>query len=432
MEAAGMAVPLENDADAWRSSARRNDRYRKELSPLMRILYTAMKYDYGRPEQGLSFEHCNFYHSLLHMGHDIIYFDFMTLLQEHGKEFMNRRLAEVAKVEKPDLVFTVLFGDEFDPLTVRGLAQDQGITTVNWFCDDHWRFERYSRHWGPCFTWIVTTASSAVPKYRALGHRNVIKSQWGCNDFLYRKLDVPLKYDVTFIGQPHGNRKQMIETLQKSGIQVQVWGTGWESGRLSQEEMIRVFNQSRINLNLSNASVPDHTHTPTAPHETQLDQSVRSMLSRSLELTPFRDMINMTVKKLFPGAGGTSSLTDDSHPPLLAAHYGDQIKGRNFEIPGCGGFLLTGKADNLEQYYEIGKEVVSFTNVDDLIDKVRYYLAHDDERQAIAQSGYKRTIRDHTYTKRFTDIFQHMGLLTESTGNNTGQHARCGHTQQVR
>jgi len=73
-----------------------------------------------------------------------------------------------------------------------------------------------------------------------------------------------MKYDVSFVGQPHGNRRQVISALRKAGINVYVWGGGWESGRLSQEEMIRVFNQSRINTtvvctlttNLKRAAAP--------------------------------------------------------------------------------------------------------------------------------------------------------------------------------
>src|ERR1700745_1700528 len=53
----------------------------------MLILYVALKYDYGKPEQSYSFEHYNFYHSLLHMSHDILYFDFATLIEEHGREW---------------------------------------------------------------------------------------------------------------------------------------------------------------------------------------------------------------------------------------------------------------------------------------------------------------------------------------------------------
>ena len=132
----------------------------------MRILYVAMKYDYGKPEQGYSFEHYNFYHSLLHMGHDIIYFDFMTLMQEHGKEWMNSRLLEIVEAEKPDLMFTVLFTDELDKAIVRMISENTETNTLNWFCDDHWRFDNFSRYWAPCFNWSVTTAKSAVAQVR--------------------------------------------------------------------------------------------------------------------------------------------------------------------------------------------------------------------------------------------------------------------------
>ena len=90
--------------------------------------------------------------------------------------------------------------------------------------------------------------------------------------------------------------------------------------------------------------------------------------------------------------------------------YFEQIKGRNFEVPGCGGFLLTGNVEDLESYYEIGKEVVCFENSKDLVDKVGYYLAHDTERAQIARLGYERTLRDHTYACRFEQIFARIGL----------------------
>ena len=90
--------------------------------------------------------------------------------------------------------------------------------------------------------------------------------------------------------------------------------------------------------------------------------------------------------------------------------YFEQIKGWNFEVPGCGGFMLTGKAEDLESYYEIGKEVVCFENSEDLLENIRYYLAHEKERADIAQAGYERTLRDHTYAQRFNAIFTEMNL----------------------
>lgn len=326
----------------------------------MKILYCAMKYDYGDPKRGLSFEHCNFYDTLSRMGHEIVYFDFMSLMKELGKEGMNARLLETVQREQPELFFCLLFTDEFDKETLREISFNTDTVTVNWFCDDHWRFHNFSRHWAPAFNWVTTTDSGAVAKYRAMGYQNVIKTQWACDHFSYKPLGLPLKYDVTFVGQPHGNRRAVIQRLRDAGIDVQAWGYGWENGRLSQEGMVEVFNQSRINLNLSNSS--------NGPWD---------------KLLPWR-------------------------------RRSDQIKGRNFEVPGCGAFLLSGKADNLEEYYRVGNEIDCFTTTDELIEKIRFYLANESERAQVADAGYRRTLAEHTYEKRFNEIFARVGLSKHS------------------
>ena len=71
---------------------------------------------------------------------------------------------------------------------------------------------------------------------------------------------------------------------------------------------------------------------------------------------------------------------------------------------------MTSKADDLEKFYEPGREMVLYENVNDFVDKVRYYLAHDEEREKIAQAGYARTLQEHTYAKRFEEIFKKIGL----------------------
>jgi spore maturation protein CgeB len=359
----------------------------------VQILYVAPQYDYGRPEQGHSFEHHNFYHTLTNLGHDILYFDFLTLLHTYGPHKMNRRLQDVVKAEKPDLMFTVLLTDELDPVVVRDITDSGATLTLNWFCDDHWRFDNYSRYWAPCFRWVVTTAQSALVKYAALGYEHVIKSQWACNHFLYRKLDLPLEYDVTFVGQPHGNRRPIIQALRRAGLHVRVWGTGWEAGRLTQNDMIHVFNQSRINLNLSNAS-------STGQSPVLVNAGARRRLSQWLDKTSIGQGLKQWRRQLRAATSGVRM-------------YPDQIKGRNFEIPGCGGFTLTGQAENLEDYYVVGREVVGFGDMSDLIEKIRYYLCHEAERAAVAEAGYQRTLRDHTYAQRFSEIFQRIGLPSE-------------------
>lgn len=352
----------------------------------MRILYVAMKYDYGISAHGYSFEHENFYDTLLHMGYDILYFDFMTIYQEQGREAMNRALLDIAKSEKPDLLFCFLFGEEIDREVMQTITKNSNIVTLNWFADDHWRFDNFSRFWTPCFTWVVTTSASTLPKYAALGYQNVIKSQWACNHYSYKNLDLRPVYDVTFIGKAHGIRRQLIHFLKEAGINIKTWGDGWESGRISQNEMVRVFNQSRINLNFSNASYrAKYFETPIWIVEKRsgaLGRQLRrayGLLYEPLNFIPVRDI--------------------DS-----------QIKGRNFEIPGCGGFLLTDPAENLEEYYKIGSEIDTYLSLKELIDKIRYYLDHETEREAIAAAGYARIIQEHTYEQRFHQIFQQIGL----------------------
>ncbi len=313
----------------------------------MKILYVAMRYDYGLPSRGESFEHYNFYEPLRDMGHDILYFDFMTLLEEHGRRAMNRRLLDVCRSEKPDVLFSCLFKDELEKETLRDISAHSDTVTVNWFADDHWRFENFSRHWAPCFNHVVTTASSALPKYAEIGYRGVIKSQWGCNN-------------------------------------ARAWGTGWQAGRLSQDEMVGVFSASRIVLNLSNASVLNTG--PFGRAKVRVRASLESRMGRWLNRKP------------------------DGSLRKVRSSYHEQIKGRNFEVPGCGAFLLTGEADNLGDYYEEGREVVTFSDVDDMIDKIRYYLRHEEERETVAEAGFRRTLSEHTDFHRFSDIFRQMGM----------------------
>jgi spore maturation protein CgeB len=336
----------------------------------MKILFVAPKYDYGIPEWGFSFEYYNFFDTLVGMGHEVEFFDFFTLFHAHGREEMTGMLAGKMESMRPDLMFTFLFSDQFDFERLKKISQSTGALTFNWFADDHWRFDDFSRHWAPCFSFVSTTDPQAVPKYHASGYRNVLLTQWAANPRIYARGNGPARYDVTFVGQPYGDRKAILQTLARRGIRIRTWGSAWNvtiihrllrkfrllndeaytrikaSTRLTQEEMIAVFQSSRINLNLSSASSSD----------------------------------------------------------------GAQIKGRNFEIPACGGFQLSGRAPRLEEFFEPDKEIVLYGSRDELVEKVQYYLAHETEREAIASAGCARVLRDHTYEQRFRELFQQMGL----------------------
>ena len=81
---------------------------------------------------------------------------------------------------------------------------------------------------------------------------------------------------------------------------------------------------------------------------------------------------------------------------------GDYTVGsyRLFELPGNGVMQISDGGDYLNHFFEVGKEIVSHSDADDLLDKVRYYLAHDDERRRIAADGFVRVHRDHRFPMR--------------------------------
>ena len=116
---------------------------------------------------------------------------------------------------------------------------------------------------------------------------------------------------------------------------------------------------------------------------------------------------------------------------LPERRHAEQIKGRNFEVPGCGGFLLTGQAENLADYYRPGEEVACFADRADLVRQVRYYLYHEAERARIAAAGHRRTLAEHTYVHRLTAIFERMGLPSPPASALLDAPPRPGNVQEV-
>ncbi|MBC8432297.1 MAG: glycosyltransferase [Desulfobacterales bacterium] len=85
------------------------------------------------------------------------------------------------------------------------------------------------------------------------------------------------------------------------------------------------------------------------------------------------------------------------------------VNQRIFDVPAAGGFLLTDKTFELEQYLQPDKEVGVFENAGELKDKVNYYLANEKERIAISASARRRVLNEHTYAHRMSKIIRMLG-----------------------
>jgi hypothetical protein len=90
----------------------------------------------------------------------------------------------------------------------------------------------------------------------------------------------------------------------------------------------------------------------------------------------------------------------------VAEGYANNL--RMFEATGCGALLLTEYAPNLSAFFS-DRECVTYTSPDEAVERINYYLMHQDEMQAIASAGQARTVTQHTYfqrIKRVSDVLK--------------------------
>lgn len=102
----------------------------------------------------------------------------------------------------------------------------------------------------------------------------------------------------------------------------------------------------------------------------------------------------------------SSRITLNHHgdvPPLYANNL------RLYEATGVGALLLTDWKEDLGGLFEPGKEVVAYRTPEECAELVRYYLEHEEERQAIARAGQQRTLGEHTYRKRMQELVELVG-----------------------
>ncbi|GEM_PF-707748 len=327
-----------------------------------RILVVILKDDYGDPKRGPSYEYNYFFKTLSDIAQDVRLFDFGPYLQNTDQ--LQTDILRAAEEYNPDLIFFTLYQDQFSFKTLDKLKGK--YLTLNWFCDDQWRFDDFSSRYCHHFSYVVTTDPFALQKYERVGYRNAILSQWATREYRpnFDVNRVEYLYDVTFVGGINPFREWFVSQLQKRGVAIQAFGSGWPNGRISYDQMNDIFQQSRINLNISNSKNFD----------------LRFVTSSWKNFQSFRS----TPKNK------------------------EQMKGRHFEIPAFGGFQLSNYVEFLEDHFVIGEEIAVYNTIDDLIDKIRYYLNDEELRRGLTVAGYERARTEHLYSHRFLKLWEEI------------------------
>lgn len=275
------------------------------------------------------------------------------------KFIMNRDLiGQVEKwmaEEKADVIFSYLSGELVEPATLQSI-RSHGVPLINLALNDKEHFVgkiKNGRAYGArdiCrhFDLSWTSTSDALIKYCVEGARPIYLPE-GANPQIHKPYNIEKTIDVSFVGQCYGNRRAVIAALRTLGIAVETYGIGWPNGPLSIEDMVKMYSQSKINL----------------------------------------------------GFGGIAGYKDTFC-----------LKGRDFEIPMSGGLYLTEDHPELGHAFLRGEEILTYSGIDDLVSRIKYYLENPAKAEAIRKKGYERSLREHTWERRFSKIFRLLGLLS--------------------
>ncbi|MBX3303324.1 MAG: glycosyltransferase [Nitrospira sp.] len=316
----------------------------------MKILCVFGEHAYGDPSRGEGIEHANFLPALRRLGHQVSFFESFSREPYANFAALNRALLDKVEETAPEVVFCVLMQYEVWIETMR-LIRNSGAWLVNWSTDDSWKYSMFSKLIGTECDLFVTTYPELVDRYHRDGIGSVYLSQWAANA---ETLAPPVsaascRYPVSFVGAAYGNRPAMIDRLRREGIDVVCFGHGWPGGPVEAKRVGEIIRESQVSLNFSE------------------------------------------------GAHGNSG--DSS---------GRQIKARVFEVPGYGGCLLTERAPNIERYFRDGEEILSFEGEDELVREVKSLLDGSSRRDRIAQRGFERVQREHTYDHRFNEMLKEL------------------------
>ena len=211
---------------------------------------------------------------------------------------------------------------------------------------------------------VLTPKSFNVPEFRATGARRV--------EFIAQSYDpeihfrAPLTQDeredfrcsVAFLGTFRPERADFLEEMVRRcpQLETRIWG-GWN-------------NMSKLQYRLPVARWPE------------LRRSVR-----------YRELWCAEYSKAIQAASIVLGLLNHANRDLHTA--------RSFEIPACGGFMLAERTDEHCSFFEEDKEAVYFSSMDELVDKLLFYISNELARRKIAEAGYLRcTTSGYQYSDR--------------------------------
>lgn len=283
----------------------------------------------------------------------LVEFNFIETYKRLGIVETRRLIDRTISEKKIDVFFATFYADSY-LVPVEFLLELKKKVKIALVCyDDENAFDLHSKYYAQAADAVVTTDYFSIAAYRELGVPAILCLNSVSRD-LFPVLDLPKDIDVSFVGNcGKTDRRRYLDCLSAGGIKVESYGFGSGNGFVANSEVPRIFNRSKINLSFSRLENP--TGEKTMGH-----------------------------------------------------------KGRTIEVAMTRSFCLSEYYPALPHIFEIGKEIDCFTDRESLLEKVRYYLSHDAERERIASAAYARALQEYEEGPSFDAVMN--GLAAAFSG----------------
>ncbi len=277
--------------------------------------------------------------------------------KKYAKQKINKKILGQAIKVKPDCVFAVKAPNLY-PETLSFLRKI--CPAINYYPEtmDQWDLIKKI---APCYDYFVNYDPYVVEMMKKEGFKNALYVPFSADLNENDQWARPEKYlyEISFIGtydqKLYGEREHILNEIKDLGLCL--WG-----------------NEAWLNTSLKNY------------YKGRVRTGDIQNIYRNSKI-----VINADISREVLGTG---------------------VNLRTFEATSAGAMLLNrDDRKDIFNIFEDGKEFISFSGVDDVRQKVEYYLNHEEERLKIAEAGFNRAKKDHTYIKRIGEIIKIAGLV---------------------
>lgn len=354
----------------------------------------------------------NLYEPLVELGHDVTLFPtelgqraFLTksaaLKDEFSQKLLDTFLREQSR--RPYDLFFSYFVEGMVNSEVIEAIRGCGVPTCNFSCNNAHQFylvEGLASH----FDFNLHSERDARDKFLAIG-ANPLWWPMASNPKYFKPVKVPRTIEASFVGANYALRSKYVAYLLENGVDVHAFGPGWPWGAASAWRgqakrakylLLAALARSPQRQYSASANLAEHDGRrrlakmfPKNVHPPISDDELITLYSRSHISLGFLEVYDRH---------------DPGRPVTQHLHL------REFEAPMCGALYCTGYTDELAEMFEPDQEIVVYQNQFELLDKVRYFLSHPDRADRIRQAGRARALKDHTYHRRYEQLFRALSL----------------------